>query len=364
MAEPVYGYDKNTDYMKLMEEAAKNGDMARAAIYEAQRNEKIAGEGLTQYQPTSRYASYLPGSGSAQGSQPQTNVGGTKGGSAYGFQNPYLEDLNAAIGRRQDTSAYKKAYLREADRTMEDVLGQYSTMTGGIPSTQTVAAASQQADYYKSQLGEKLADLDRENASLLLSAGQQAQSEYQMMISEALDRWTKLGYADDQVAQILGVSVGTPTSDQSYLTWQKGQQDKSDAYTMAMTLLQAGQMPGADTLSAAGITAEDAQKLYSAYTTPTYSGGGGGSGSGSSSTGKVVPMEERKNLAAMYESGGDDAIASTIAAYKAQGYDYNELWNWIHEYYTYIAPVQTTQNGNAPWWQQGVNFLQNNGLLP
>lgn len=347
MAEPVYGYDKNTDYMKLMEEAAKNGDMARAAIYEAQRNEKIAGEGLTQYQPTSQYASYLPGSGSAQGSQQQTNVGGTQGGSAYGFQNPYLEDLNAAIGRLQDTSAYKKAYLREAERTMGDVLGQYSTMTGGIPSTQAVAAASQQADYYKSQLGEKLADLDRENASLLLSAGQQAQSEYQMMISEALDRWTKLGYADDRVAQILGVRVGTPTSDQSYLTWQQGQQDKSDAYTMAMTLLQAGQMPGADTLAAAGITAEDAQKLYTAFTTPTYSGGGGGRGSGSGSAGKVVPMEERKKLAAMYESGGDDAIASTIAAYKAQGYDYNELWNWIHEYYTYKAPTPGYATGAA-----------------
>ena len=62
MAAPVYGYSKDVDYSKLMQEAAAKGDYARAAIYEAQRNEKIAGEGLTQYQQTNQYASYLPGS--------------------------------------------------------------------------------------------------------------------------------------------------------------------------------------------------------------------------------------------------------------------------------------------------------------
>lgn len=311
MATPVYGYNKDTDYSKLMQEAAQKGDMARAAIYEAQRNEKIAGEGLNQYQATNQYASYLPGSYT---------------GSSY--QNPYLEELNAAIGRMQDTGAYKKAYLQEADRTMQDVLGQYSTMTGGIPSTQTVAAASQQADYYKSQLGKQLAELDRQNAGLLLSASQQAQSEYQMMISEALDRWTRLGYADDQVAQILGVSVGTPTSDQSYLNWQQGQQEKSDAYTMAMTLLQAGKMPNADTLAAAGITAEDAQKLLTAYTTPVYSSGysGGGRGAGDNGEDKGKMLTDRDALASLqekYNAGGVPAIGQELWLLEQEGYNSN-----------------------------------------
>ena len=307
MAKPVYGYNKDTDYSKLMQEAAQKGDMARAAIYEAQRNEKIAGEGLSQYQTTNQYASYLPGSYT---------------GSSY--QNPYLEELNAAIGRMQDTGAYKKAYLQEADRTMQDVLGQYSTMTGGIPSTQAVAAASQQADYYKSQLGQQLAELDRQNAGLLLSASQQAQSEYQMMISEALDRWTRLGYADDQVAQILGVSVGTPTSDQSYLNWQQGQQEKSDAYTMAMTLLKAGQMPNADTLAAAGITAEDANKLLTAYTKPSYSGGRYTSKKDEEKTGKM--LTDRDALARLqekYNAGGVPAIGQELWLLEQEGYNSN-----------------------------------------
>lgn len=254
----MYGYDPNTDYQALINEAVKNKDFARAAIYEQQRNEKIAGEGMTGVQSSSLYTHYLPGS--FQG----------------GYTNPYQGMIDEAIGRLTDQSAFKKAYLREADRTMEDTLAQYGTMTGGIPSTQAVAAASQAADYQKSKLAETLQAQQAQNVNLLLSAGQAAASDYQARISEALTRWNQLGYADDHVSQILGVAIGTPTTDQSYLNWQQGQQDKSDAYSMAMTLLQAGQMPSADVLAAAGISAEDAAKIQQAYTPVYYGGGGGG----------------------------------------------------------------------------------------
>jgi len=328
----IYGYDKNTDYKKLMDEAVKAGDYARAAIYEQQRNEKIAGEGLTQYGATNQYSAFLPGS--------------------QRFENPYKADLDAALGRLQDKSAYEKAYLREADRTMEDTLAQYGTMTGGLPSTQAVAAASQAADYYKSQLPEKLADLDRQNASLLLSAGSQAQSEYQAMISQALARWSQLGYADDHVAQILGVNPGTPTSDQSYINWQKGQQDKSDAYTMAMTMLQAGQMPNADTLAAAGITAQDAQSLLGAYTTPTYTGGGGSGYDGKKTeketTGKQLSESIWNKLKDLYalgsKTGNLDEFVTQRSMYEAMGYDLSAFDTWAEQMYGgYRA-----DNGQAP----------------
>ena len=54
----AYGYEKDIDYKKLMESAAKAGDLERAAIFEAQNNEKIVGEGLT-VQPTKYYTQYL-----------------------------------------------------------------------------------------------------------------------------------------------------------------------------------------------------------------------------------------------------------------------------------------------------------------
>lgn len=309
----MYGYDPNTDYQALINEAVKNKDFARAAIYEQQRNEKIAGEGMTGVQSSSMYTHYLPGS--FQG----------------GYTNPYQGMLDEAIGRLTDQSAFKKAYLREADRTMEDTLAQYGTMTGGIPSTQAVATASQAADYQKSKLAETLQAQQAQNVNLLLSAGQAAASDYQARISEALTRWNQLGYADDQVSQILGVAIGTPTTDQSYLNWQQGQQDKSDAYSMAMTLLQAGQMPSADVLAAAGISAEDAAKIQQVYTPVYYGGGGGGGNGGGEEVDPLGGLDEKAYsslwASAMESAGKGDysAFLGNVAMYEAMGYDTSRL---------------------------------------
>lgn len=307
-----YGYNKDTDYQALINEAVAKNDYARAAIYEQQRNEKIFGEGVTGVQATNLYSHYLPGSYTGAG-----------------YQNPYQTMLDETIGKLTDTSAFKKAYLREADRTMQDTLGQYATATGGIPSTQAVAAASQAADYQKSKLAETLQAQQAQNASLLLSASQQAESDYQARISEALTRWNQLGYADDQVSQILGVAIGTPTTDQSYLNWQQGQQDKSDAYTMAMTLLQAGQMPSADVLAAAGISAEDAAALRQAYT-PVYSYGEGGT----PETEAYDPLGgmDEKTYSTLWTAATEAAakgdysgFLSNVAMYMALGYDVDPL---------------------------------------
>ena len=192
----AYGYEKDIDYKTLMENAAKSGDMARAAIFEAQNNERINGEGLP-VQQTSLYSQYLPA---------QQNV------------NPYQQELEKTMnGATVDyllggdaISAYKKAYLREADRTGRDTLGQYATMTGGIPSTQAVAAASQAADYQKSKLAEQLPSL------------------YQQQIDAAMNRWKELGAADERVAQILGVPLYEFSHQQGHIAaslWSAGRLD-------------------------------------------------------------------------------------------------------------------------------------------
>ena len=138
-----YGYNKDTDYKKLMDDAAAKGNYAQAAIYEQMRNEKIAGEGLHQWAQTNQYANYLQGAGANTG-----------------WKNPYQEELDAAIKRLQENSGgaykwdpendtamqeYRKTYLREGDRTMRDTLGAYAKQTGGLASTQAIAAASQAA---------------------------------------------------------------------------------------------------------------------------------------------------------------------------------------------------------------------------
>lgn len=55
--------------------------------------------------------------------------------------------------------AYQKQYRREGDRATANALGQAAAMTGGMPSSYAVTAASQAGDYYASQLSDKLPQL-------------------------------------------------------------------------------------------------------------------------------------------------------------------------------------------------------------
>jgi hypothetical protein len=55
--------------------------------------------------------------------------------------------------------AYKKQYTREGVRSQEDTMGQYAAMTGGIPSSAAVTAASQARDYYNAKMTDKIPEL-------------------------------------------------------------------------------------------------------------------------------------------------------------------------------------------------------------
>lgn len=287
-----------------------------------------------QTQPVNPYVAEL---NSVTGAQP----------TAQGVS-PYAAELDKVMGTQKSTvdyllgddviSAYKKAYLREADRTGRDTLGQYATMTGGIPSTQAVAAASQAADYQKSKLAETLPSL------------------YQQQIDAAMTRWKELGAADDRVAQILGVQVGAQTADQAYqewsrkmqedqFAWQKEQQARSDSYTLALTLLQNGQMPSDDLLAAAGISAGDAQKIASAAQSAAYSRSYSGGGRSSSGKLKTVRDDVRQALLKKVNQGGLDAIYKDMLRWEKAGYDTEELYNWLVAMTTYAGTGSDSYSG-------------------
>ena len=168
--------------------------------------------------------------------------------SAPEYKSSYADQLKNTINEIQNATwsgwdkendpsyqALRKEYLREADRTMEDTLAQYSQNTGGIAGSQAITAASQAADYQKAKLSDAiptlhdnaysryLSDLQQKQnaASLLMNAESQNQSLYYQNLSYAMNKWAQLGYADADVAAILGVPEGTPTSDQSYTDWAK-----------------------------------------------------------------------------------------------------------------------------------------------
>lgn len=303
-----YGYDKNTDYTKLINQAVSMGDYRTAAIREAQRNEKIRGEGLTKYQTTSHYSDYLPRTD-------QINSG----------MDRLAEQKTWSYDPANDPAwqAARKQYLREAERGTRDTMASYAGMTGGVPSTAAVSAGQQAGNYYRSQLMDRLPEymqqdysrwannreMDRADLQTLAALDQQAAdnslnlqqwdwqkegdlwqrnyTEQQAAIAAAMDRWATLGYADQSVADTLGVAVGTSTQDAQYRQWQQSQTERSDAYDRAMTWIQMGIMPDDATLNAAGINKAQAQaavnKVQQQYV--ARSAGGGGSRSRSSAGG-------------------------------------------------------------------------------
>lgn len=58
-------------------------------------------------------------------------------------------------------SAYKKTYLREADRAAQDAMAQASTMSGGRPSSYAISAAQQAGNYYRGQLNDAIPTLQQ-----------------------------------------------------------------------------------------------------------------------------------------------------------------------------------------------------------
>lgn len=206
---------------------------------------------------------YQPGA-QLQGMQPQSVNGALTPESAAamqgaaGYTSPYAEKLSQVIAGLGDSKwqdwdansdpamqAYRKQYLREADRTTEDVLGKYAQNTGGIAGSAAIAAATQAGDYYKSQLADKIPELhdnaysrylneiaNQQNmANLLMNAESQQRNQYYQRISYAMNKWAQMGYADQEVASILGVAAGTPTSDQSYTNWSTAFQREQFDYS-------------------------------------------------------------------------------------------------------------------------------------
>lgn len=240
-------YNKNTNYTDLIEQAAKTGNMTEAAYLEQLRNNKIDGEGL-DYEKTYKYQNFLQDAVTSAG----------KG--AAGYESPYSSQIDAGLKELQNSSwggwdkdndesyaAYRKQYLREADRGVEDVLGEYAQNTGGVASSAAITAASQAGDYYRSQLADKIPELytaaynrylnelttKQQNLSAMMQAESQRENQYYNRINQAMSKWAQLGYADADVAGILGVAIGTPTTDQAYTNWSTAFQEKQYADALA-----------------------------------------------------------------------------------------------------------------------------------
>ena len=137
-------------------------------------------------------------------------------------------------------NAYAKQYRREGDRAAADVLGQYAGLNGGALPSYAQSAASQQRNYYASQLADRVPEiydaLRSERAgrlSALASAKEQALAEAE----------TAVKHKDTSKLSALGIDVSRYLADEEYsramdealAAAQLGDYTKFDALTGAQT---------------------------------------------------------------------------------------------------------------------------------
>lgn len=148
----------------MIDDAVANEDYESAAVYEAQRNAKISGEGIKDYAPTYNWQDYLPGAGQKK----QTSGYEKYTQQAADFDNAIAEVLGR-IGSRQPFSydaesdpmyqIHKEQYTRNGQKAMQDTLAQVSARTGGLASSFAEQAAQGTFNDYMDRLNGEIPEL-------------------------------------------------------------------------------------------------------------------------------------------------------------------------------------------------------------
>ena len=314
------GVDYNTavDYMAKIQDAVKRGDYAAAAQYEKQRNAKIQGEGLQNFETTNLYGKYIPATPEAAGiSNPAT----------------IMSQMTELLNQWKEASAQQQTgqidyatqqAVAELERALADAAPQYQTQRnqiaaderkamdnaalyaeargdrGGIgqeqynliqsSAAQSRLAVSQAQTKLSTDTARQIADLrakgEFEKADALLTLTQtylsqlmslqQWQVNYAMdyaQFQEALRQW-QVEY-EQNMAQLTGTLPG------GELTFAAKQQENEQLASIGKALLSAGVLPNDSQLAAMGMTKAQAQDYLTVQGLASAASSGTGSGSGS-----------------------------------------------------------------------------------
>lgn len=154
---------------------------------------------------------------------------------SYGRQTQYQKLLNDATdyqdfsydpSKDPSYSAYRKQYLREADRAQQDAIAQASAMSGGRPSSYAVTAGQQAGNYYRGQLNDVIPTLEQNAYQRHLSDFDARQSAYSAISTDRdfdynayLQKWNNAwtlynsGVRTPEVLSILGIPESTGTGE-------------------------------------------------------------------------------------------------------------------------------------------------------
>lgn len=181
--------------------------------------------------------------------------------------------------------SYRRQYNREGQQAMQNTLGEVSARTGGLASSYAGTAATQANQYYAQQLADKIPELrqlaysmylenlnqKRQNLSLLQSLSERDYDRYR---NDYSDWYNERSFAADQYWKDKNAEDQKENEQRSHQQWQqtfdyeKERNDVADrkwqqenAAEKATLLLQAGVVPSAALLEAAGISESDAKAL-------------------------------------------------------------------------------------------------------
>lgn len=343
--QPAYGYDPNVDYQALINEAVAAGNYQLAAVYELQRNAKIAGQGMN-YEQTNLYSSYLPGGANysstttttypnlsdlspminqlydAADQQIRTNINYSTQQAADQLQRA----LQDAQGSYEDAIARQLIETQQA-RDAQALRNQVNGDRGGIGSAQVdsivntgaknrEAIAAQQRQL-STDTARQLADLRAqgkyEEANQLLQSAQQRlaalyeeQVRLQQMEETQKSTLASLGsqylaaglMPNQAMLDAMGIDAQTA---QLYADYAKQQNNASQLAALGNEYLSAGLMPNQAMLDALGIDAATAQQYIDYVNSQAKSGGtgdDGGNGGGKDPDNPYVEITETSGLSA------------------------------------------------------------------
>lgn len=297
----AYTYDdflkeyQNSGFMGQMgyeySELAKTNPQFGKAILDSMRLERTGNLTADQQEHERQYRNRLyliatngagsgnPGSGSGTGNPGSGSDGaGSTGGFVYDRQGEYDKALDAYLNPKPFTydpakdpamAQYRKQYLREAQRAQQDALGQLATATGGIPSSYALTASQQAGDYYRSQLMDRVPEMQNQAYSRFLQGITQKGNALQALStdrSNAYKQWlTERDYADGQKVEE-----------------QKALAEQAEAKAKLGDFSLYGQLYG--------LTPEQVQQLEDAYKTSLWEG--------------ITPQETERTVAFVEKMAG------------------------------------------------------------
>lgn len=318
---PSYSYDSNTDYSALINAAVAAGNYQQAAIYEQQRNAKIAAENLA-YEQTNKYVDYLPG------------------GAKYGTIQTTPNDMSPLINQMYEQEAQRlqtelnyetQSSVDQLNRALQDAQPTYEA---AIANQLLETKQAQDAQALRNQVNGDRGGIGSAQVSSIGNTGAKnreliAQEQRQLATDTArqiADLRAQGKYQEaNLVLQNSQQRLAALYDEQVRLQQQQASQNELLS-SLGVELLEAGQVPPDSILAAMGLdraTAQSYADLINAKT--TYSSSSGNDDfvfeAVTSVTPKTVAAEILNRLydtdvsVLQSENGREESISTVLAAY-------------------------------------------------